>query len=1028
MRSFRLFGAAVLAASSFCVVLAGEDSSKNAEKVFTISTPGEYAIDFTYGRRENQFDNVSVRVIRESDGHTVAYRMIDYHSNYPAVPSAPKTPVCAAADVPATIPVNFETAGSYRVKVRGCYGALEKKQSHWGYFSPNPTVKNLRLREVKTRPAYVSGFKSARVHLPHASLNSSLPERERLQLCIHECYPFYEDLPALMDLGINMNLTGTGGDEAYERYGLPITKEIGFYPGKDFEKKYPGKVGKQANYRGQYQNDYSFSFKPFREACYSNAVRAVKKSVASATDKSVLNWYSAWEYCGTYDYGETSLEAFRHEYLPKKYGSLENLNKAWHQDYKSFDEVVPATYKMCVGKEKLADGLALARAKASFLDFRDFNSKEYATYLGLKTKAILENDPDHRNMTAAYSNNNLGSICWLKWRPLSFEDAMDYTLKGSKTMGWDIYGVDDLIAEAYEHWFSFGEGECHPMIKEANIHALGGELTARSFWNLLGEGMRGMAFFTSQESPKPELRKFGIHNPDDDMSPRPKCAAVSDLFRAASQLEPFMAYGERHSVSKPVAIFYDQNCNIMQERGYGSMFDCAPDSHMRVFEVIRACGYPCTIVTAKQILEKNALDKLAAVFFVDAQYLDSAVVTKLESWVRAGGHVIADGQTGAYDAHGFPTTKMLDFMGIKPLKSERLDESVAENLKFGYSSQAFKAVNADELWLSMREYIHQRDARHPIAKAAGKIMFSGFGAQEVKSLDGEVIVLGNDGEVGWNIRTLDKGSVSYFAGYMGSLYGAGCTQYEWRDTHADDSVHRFFTALLDFVGAKKNAETTLEERADIRVANPLVDAAGNMLSTITSFANHQLPSFVCRTYLPKDVKPPKAVFFTKESSREVKKLPFKYDAARHAVVTEVPSFRVFGNLLFIQNAAYPLVSVTMAGTTDCYRLPDMRPGEVREAKVKVFNLSSEPLAAGQLTLRLPEGWYYDRESVEVDRIGAFGESAEMTFKIRTPSVCTARRLKPVNFIYQSEKKVSTPAVEMVWFQDEPQEVAAGELR
>lgn len=96
-------------------------------------------------------------------------------------------------------------------------------------------------------------------------------------------------------------------------------------------------------------------------------------------------------------------------------------------------------------------------------------------------------------------------------------------------------------------------------------------------------------------------------------------------------------------------------------------------------------------------------------------------------------------------------------------------------------------------------------------------------------------------------------------------------------------------------------------------------------------------------------------------------------------------------------------------------------GGEREVKVKVFNTTFAELAPGKITLRLPAGWFYDRETVAVAKIPAFGESAEYTFKVRAPSVCTARRLKPVNFVYESGKTVSTPAAQMVWFQTEPQE-------
>ncbi len=1004
----------------------------------TVKSSGAYKLCFKYAQLKNAHDNVQYRIYRLSDKETIRFGFIDYTSEYPGVPSRPYEDMTAPSKAKwAVIPVNFEMPGGYMVEITGCYGVRGKGRVQWGGRAAAPVVSDVWLSNVPSfsplKPtaeteALISkptaeGFILATSHPVSAKLNSALPAHDRLQLCLHECYSYYQDFANSVNLGVNMNLQGQNALRNFDEKDTPITKGCSFGSGKDFAKKYPGNIGKSANYRGEYSHSYSYSFKPYREACYQSAVESVKRIVASEENRAILNWYSAWEQCGNYDYGETSVNAFRNEYLPAKYGSLENLNKAWHTDYKSFDEIVPANHDDCVGKNKKTDGLELARAKASFIDFRDFNSKAYATWLGLKSKAIRENDPEHRNMSSAYSNNNLGSICWLRWRPVSFEDSMQYTLKGSGTMGWDIYGTDDLVATAFEHWYSFSDDQTIPMIKEGNIHAIGNELTVRTFYNLFGEGMRGMAFFTVQESPKPELRKFGMSNPDDDMAPRPKLAAVSDCFRALQHIEPFFAYARRRPVGKPVAIYYSQTCNVLQERGYGSMFDCAPDSHMRVFEIIRSCGYPCTIITERQILEGKKLDEISAIFFVDAQYINDAVVDKLDKWIRKGGHIVADGQTGCYDDHGFPSRKMLNLLGIEPIKRKRISEAAAENLAFGYSSQAFEAVNPDELWLTMREYLHQRDTQHPVAKAAGKIMISAFGAQNVKSLDGENIILGNNGEVGWNIRPIGKGSASYFAGYLGTIFGSGCTQYEWRDAHSDQSPYIFFDALLDYFGAKKNAATDLEEHIHVRYGSPLVDSEGNMISVFTNFSDHELRPFHARVFLPKGVKPPKLLLFTKERSREITQLDFTYDKSLHAINCQVPAFRVFGNLLLIQNQKYPLVSVMAESgeATDSYGLPDFRPGQAMTFKVKVFNTTPGKLKGGQLTLRLPDGWFYDRESVEVPVVKAFESSEEYAFTVRAPEVCAARRLRPVNFVFDNGKATSTPAVDMVWFQQDKQE-------
>ena len=96
--------------------------------------------------------------------------------------------------------------------------------------------------------------------------------------------------------------------------------------------------------------------------------------------------------------------------------------------------------------------------------------------------------------------------------------------------------------------------------------------------------------------------------------------------------------------------------------------------------------------------------------------------------------------------------------------------------------------------------------------------------------------------------------------------------------------------------------------------------------------------------------------------------------------------------------------------------------------MRVFNPSSAKLAGGEIHLRLPDGWFYDRETAQVAEVAALGVSEPMKFRIKAPAVNCARRLRPVNFVYRDAKlpNGSGPAVEMVWFQKEPQNPAPAE--
>ncbi|MBQ7649480.1 MAG: hypothetical protein IJS15_00890, partial [Victivallales bacterium] len=99
-----------------------------------------------------------------------------------------------------------------------------------------------------------------------------------------------------------------------------------------------------------------------------------------------------------------------------------------------------------------------------------------------------------------------------------------------------------------------------------------------------------------------------------------------------------------------------------------------------------------------------------------------------------------------------------------------------------------------------------------------------------------------------------------------------------------------------------------------------------------------------------------------------------------------------------------------------------------EYKVRVFNPCDNALTDGEVELRLPDGWFCDRETAPVAKIPAYGESEELSFRVKAPAVNSCRKIEPVNFIYRGKRAktfggkpaVSSPAVEMVWFQTEPQ--------
>ena len=453
------------------------------------------------------------------------------------------------------------------------------------------------------------------------------------------------------------------------------------------------------------------------------------------------------------------------------------------------------------------------------------------------------------------------------------------------------------------------------------------------------------------------------------------------------------------------------------------MFDTGADNFFRVYELLHAKGYDVTFVTDRQIRENGEwLKSIGAIVFVDAKYIPLDVMDRLEAWVKDGGSILADAQSGSCDDHTFPTDRFTKFLGIQPKQRKKADDMAAEKLAFGYSAYSYDVVNSDDLWNTCSEVKDAPGGTHPISRMLDKTMVSTFGCNDILCINGTQVLQGNNGNPFMVVRNEGKGTVAYFAGFLGQMYGAGLTSYEHTDQHGDDSPYRVMDAWATWAGQRKVAVNDLPDLLSlgVRFESPLVDGRGNAMLGIVSQLRSSVPSFRVKYVMPEGFREPKLVLGSVNSSRRLVKLPFAWDAKTRELSVRMCGFRCWGNILAL-NEIGPFVSVEAVNAKrDAYSLAWFRPGDEVEYRVKVYNPGSSVLEDGELELRLSDGWFCDREKASVGKIAAYGESAELAFRVKAPAYNSCRKLEPVNFIYRSGEAVSSPAVEMTWFQKDPQ--------
>jgi len=805
-------------------------------------------------------------------------------------------------------------------------------------------------------------------------------------------YSIYIDGARMIRMGFNR-------DHAYQgagKWGIPSMVPMEGVDDPAFDRAHPSPEGRFMNAEGQVSTMFSLHYQPWVEKANELLKQRVKDMMA-ADDGSLDVWRISAEEGGWLDYSPYAVDAFR-AWLKARHDTIETLNKRWGSNYTSFDEITPAK--------------SYEEGHASWLEFRQFSGEAYAASVGRRIPIIKALDPKKRPCLGANSNLDMFSPFFMAFRPNDFEELIRTGLKDEKYIAFDIYCADDDMGSEIEFLTSVGQGR-KLINQEFDNHVTDPRIAARTFWEQVGKGVHGIHLFMFQDSPgHVSYPKWGLTS--HDHTPKLKLAAYSDAMQEVHHLEPLLMSAAYTHAVKPVALYWSR-IDLGLDQAHDSWYGSGLNSPTHVYETLRGNGYPVRWITPRQIAE-GELSGVGALVMPGCNHVPRAAAQEIEAWVKGGGAVIADSWPGAFDEYGQPQTTLAPIFGVRPAVKKTTGSTLAlqESVQ-GYGDVTEAAAVRENYFQKIDESAQQPGATHPVAKAMGDFMLTGYILDPAECIGGQVISMTHGGQPAFVAGDYGKGKALYSAMLLGTVYEAAPTRYELDTTHSGLSYFRLLDAFLKYAGVQSgSAVTGLTPRIAIklRVESPLITPEGNTLIGLTSMNDDVVKPFDLAVKLPAGSGPFTSVLVAVQGSRSL--TPVKYQLDGTTLKLRMPAFDTHAMILALKDSG-PLVALELKGVQrGDASLAVIEAGQAFEVEATIYNPSPRALAAGRLSFTAPAGWLQSAGGVKIPAIRP-GGSARCTIRVRAPQTGGIGNIEPLLARYDNGKVKSTPAAEMVWW-------------
>lgn len=383
------------------------------------------------------------------------------------------------------------------------------------------------------------------------------------------------------------------------------------------------------------------------------AARRARKSSAFYgwdlwSEPHVINW-AIIDYIpnASFCYCPHSLKRLRN-WLKAKYGTLEQLNRAWYRRFEQWSEVEPPRFGTIV-------------SYSDYMDWRIFITEKLAEDLRLRNQAVKQHDPDHVTSSHSAVPSVFTSLAagegapddWLMSQAVDFYGTSFYPKHSFVSGHWSLarraLAMDFTRAANGEKGFFVGELQGGFGVRGVVVgEAITPDDLALYTWGMVARGARAINYYAFYPmSSGYESGGYGLVNLDGTLTGRSR--------RAGEIAQKIAANAELIGASRPpkaeAALLFNPLASLVGgEQHSGSrtaMRDSTAGYHRMFFERNLALDF-----LNMRLLTPGQLQSYKLLIVPYPILLTAPVAAMLERYVGDGGHLFVEARPGWVDERG----------------------------------------------------------------------------------------------------------------------------------------------------------------------------------------------------------------------------------------------------------------------------------------------------------------------------------------------------------------------------------------